>query len=130
MTVSVLVDTSVWIAHFRHGNAQLANLLAHDCVLMHDFVLLEIACGTPPAPRARTLATLALLRMAPQASTSELLDFISRQKLYNRACGMVDISLLASTRLASDARLWTLDKPLHALARQMGLAWEHEQNPI
>lgn len=97
---------------------------------MHDFVLLEIACGTPPASRTRTLATPSLLRMAPQASTPELLDFISRQELHNRGYGMVDISLLASTRLASDARLWTLDKPLHALARQTELAWEHEQNLI
>ena len=97
---------------------------------MHDFVMLEIACGTSPASRARTLVTLSLLRMAPQAGTPELLDFISRQELHNRGYGMVDISLLASTRLASDARLWTLDKPLHALARQTELAWEHEHDLI
>ena len=63
----VLVDTSVWIEHFRRGSAPLAELLAGDAVRMHPLVLLELACGSPPAPRARTLADLARLRPAPQA---------------------------------------------------------------
>lgn len=125
-----MVDASAWVNHFCRDSPQLIEHLAHDRVLIHDFALPEMACGTPSAPRARTLTTLPLLRMAPQASTPELLDFISRQKLYNRSCGMVDISPLASTRLASDARLWTLDKPLYALARQMEPVWEPKQNPI
>lgn len=124
MSAAVLVDTSVWIDHFRHGNDELARLLAQDAVLMHPYVLLEIACGTPPAPRKRTLADLARLRLAPVASPSELLEFIEEQKLYNQGCGMVDISLLASARITPGARLWTLDKHLGALARRLGVSWE------
>ncbi len=52
----VLVDTSVWIDHFRFGNARLVSLLSHDAVLMHPYVLLELACATPPALRARKLS--------------------------------------------------------------------------
>lgn len=124
MRSSVLVDTSVWIAHFRRSNPLLAGLLEQDRVLMHPHVLLEIACGTPPAPRARTLTYLSHLRAAPQASATELLEFIARHKLHNRGCGMVDLSLLASARLAPHARLWTLDQSLQTLAKELELAWD------
>ena len=46
---TVLVDTSVWVDHFRLGNAALERLLIQDAVLCHPWVLGEIACGTPPA---------------------------------------------------------------------------------
>lgn len=119
----VLVDTSVWVDHFRHGHRGLARLLAHDAVLMHPHVLLELACGTPPAPRARTLADLGRLRMAWQASAAELLSFIEREALHGQGCGLVDVSLLAAARLTPGARLWTLDKRLAALAARLGVAW-------
>ncbi len=47
----VLVDTSVWVDHFRHGNPALVRLLAQDAVLVHPLVLGEIACGTPNASK-------------------------------------------------------------------------------
>lgn len=119
----VLVDTSVWIDHFRHCRERLTELLARDAVLMHPHVLLELACGTPPAPRSRTLADLGRLRSARPASPAELLDFIEREALYGQGCGLVDVSLLAAARLTSGARLWTLDKRLAALAARLGVAW-------
>ena len=54
----VLVDTSVWVAHFRIANPVLQSLLAADQVLCHPLIIVELACGTPPAPRARTLEAL------------------------------------------------------------------------
>ena len=120
--MSVLVDTSVWVAHFRERNAELAGLMAQDAVLMHPFVLAELACGTPPAPRKRTLLDLSLLRPARQASQAELLEFIEREALYGLGCGMVDLALLASTRITPGARLWTLDKRLAGLAARFGIA--------
>jgi predicted nucleic acid-binding protein len=123
LAADVLVDTSVWIDHFRHGNARLSGLLARDAVLMHPYVLLELACGTPPAPRARTLADLARLRPARQPSLSEVLGFIERRALYGQGCGMTDVSLLAATCITPGARLWTLDKSLAALAVRLEVAW-------
>ena len=120
--MSVLVDASVWVAHFRDPNTELVGLLAQDAVLMHPFVLAELACGTPPAPRARTLLHLSLLRPAHQASQQELLAFIEREALYGPGCGMVDLALLASARITPGARLWTLDKRLDELARHFGVA--------
>ncbi len=121
--MSVLVDTSVWVAHFRGHSTELAGLMAQDAVLMHPFVLAELACGTPPAPRARTLLDLSLLRSARQASQQELLAFIEREALYGLGCGMVDLALLASARITPGARLWTLDKRLAGLACRFGVAY-------
>lgn len=121
--MNVLVDTSVWVDHFRNGQPRLAQLLALDVVLIHPWVLAELACGTPPTPRRRTLDDVARLRPAAQASQAELLDFIEREKLHGLGCGMVDVALLASTLLTPRTRLWTLDKRLAALADRYDVAY-------
>lgn len=121
--MSVLVDTSVWVDHFRNGNGVLSALLELDAVLVHPYVLAELACGTPPAPRRRTLADLGRLRQSARASHDELLEFIDREKLYGLGCGMVDIALLAATLITPGARLWTLDKRLAALADRFDVAY-------
>ena len=43
----VLVDTSVWVDHFRKQNNALTDLLELDLVMAHPLVVGEIACGTP-----------------------------------------------------------------------------------
>jgi len=113
---AVLVDTSVWVEHFRRHDDALADLLALDQVLSHPMVLTELACGTPPAPRARTLADIATLPQARQASLPEVRDLIEREQLYGLGCGLVDVTLLASTLLTPGSRLWTRDKRLAQLA--------------
>lgn len=117
----VLIDTSVWVDHFRHGKAALVDLLSRDVVLMHPWVLAEVACGTPPA-RAQTLADLAALQSAKLATEQELLAFIEGERLYGQGCGLVDLGLLASVRLTAGARLWTLDRRLGDLAARFGVA--------
>lgn len=129
-STDVLVDTSVWVDHFRRGNAALAQLLVQDAVLMHPYVLPELACGTPPAPRTRTLEDLGRLRMARSASTAELLDLIERERLYDQGCGMVDLALLASSLLTPGARLWTLDRSLMRLARRFNQAWDASETHL
>lgn len=112
----VLADTSVWVAHFRKPNPALQTMRSADQVLCHPMVLLEIACGTPPAPRERTLSDLQQLRSATVASTDESLALIEREQLHNSGCGAIDLLLLGSVLLTSDAVLWTLDRNLEALA--------------
>lgn len=126
--MDLLVDTSVWVDHFRHRNAELVAQMAQDRVLIHPFVLTELACGTPPAPRKRTLADLALLRPARQASQTEVQDFIEREQLYGLGCGLVDITLLASALMTPDTRLWTSDKRLAGLAARFGVEWPTQAN--
>jgi len=120
----VLVDTSVWVAHFRRGNPVLRSLLENDRVLCHPLIVLELACGTPPAPRERTLSDLKLLRQAKAATTEEVLSLIETERLFDTGCGAVDIALLASVLLTPNARLWTADRDLEALAARLGVAFE------
>jgi predicted nucleic acid-binding protein len=118
----VLVDTSVWIDHFRNCNNALVNLLDQNFVLTHPMVIGEIACGTPPVPRAQTLGDLGLLPMIQPASLHETMQFIERESIYGVGCGLVDMMLLASTLITPNAKLWTLDKRLANLAEQFGVA--------
>jgi predicted nucleic acid-binding protein len=119
----VLADTSVWISHFRKPNSVLQTLLSADQVLCHPMVLIEIACGTPAAPRERILSNLRQLRPAIVASTEETLALIEREQLQDSGCGAVDLLLLASVLLTSDAVLWTLDKNLQALAARFEISF-------
>ncbi|MFQ5686895.1 MAG: hypothetical protein ACE5GV_09580 [Candidatus Scalindua sp.] len=40
----VLVDTSIWISHFRKGNIHLKELLDDESVVCHPFIIDEWAC--------------------------------------------------------------------------------------
>jgi predicted nucleic acid-binding protein len=121
--MTVLVDTSVWVDHFRRPNAALAELMGLDEVLTHPLVVGELACGTPPEPRLRTLGDMALLLPADQAAPAEVRDFIEREALFGLGCGWIDLTLLASTLVTSSAQLWTLDKRLASLATRFGVCF-------
>lgn len=118
----VLVDTSVWIDHFRRRNAALVSLLNRDQIRIHPMIIGELACGTPPSPRTQTLGDLALLPPVQVASLSETMGFIERESLYGLGCGLVDMMLLASTRMTPGITLWTLDKRLADVANRFGVA--------
>lgn len=120
---AVPVDTSVWVGHFRRANPALRSLLEHDCVLCHPLIVLELSCGTPPAPRERTLSDLKMLRRAKVATTEEVLSLIENERLYDNGCGAVDIGLLASVLLTPNSRLWTVNRNLEALASRLGVAF-------
>jgi len=121
--MTVLVDTSVWVDHFRRPNAVLVELMVLDQVLTHPFVVGELACGTPPAPRLRPLSDMALLLPAHQATPDEVRDFIEREKLFGLGCGLIDLTLLASTLITQGAQLWTLDKRLASLSARYGICF-------
>ena len=119
--MSVLVDASVWVEHFRRPLPALIQLLRVDDVLTHPSVMLELTCGTPPEPRARTLGYLALLRQTRLATPGEVADWIERERLYGRGCGAVDCTLLASVLLTPSTKLWTRDRRRAQLAAQFGV---------
>ncbi len=121
--MSVLVDTSVWSDHFRRPNTVLAGLVVLDEVLTHPLVIGELACGTPPEPRLRTLADMELLLSARQATHDEVRHLIEREQLFGLGCGFVDLSLLASTLITPGAALWTFDKRLSNLASRFGVGF-------
>lgn len=122
--MSVLVDTSVWIDHFRQRNDALVNLVSLDLALTHPMVIIELACGTPPAPRIQTLGDIALLASAQQATLDEVQEFIEREKLYGLGCGLVDLALLASAIISPSTQLWTMDKRPSDLARRFSVEYQ------
>jgi hypothetical protein len=122
--MSVLIDTSIWIGHFKNHNNTLSELLEMDLALIHPMVLVELACGTLPSPRLQTLSDIGLLQSCNQASLQEVMEFIEREKLYGRGCGLVDMVLLASTLITPNAQIWTADKRLADLADNFKVAYQ------
>ena len=118
----ILADTSVWIDHLRAGDAELEALLNGSQVLMHSFVLGELACGNL-RNRTEVLALLKDLPRAVLATDEEVLFFIERYALMGRGIGYVDAHLLAAVTLGGVTRIWTRDKRLRTVADAMALAY-------
>ena len=117
----ILIDTSVWIDHLRLGDQAVGAALERGDVLIHPFVLGEIACGNLTNKRGEVLRLLATLPMAPSATDDEALGFIEQHALMGRGIGYIDVHLLAAVALAGQARLWTRDKRLAAIATELKL---------
>lgn len=116
----ILVDTSVWIEHFRSSSRPLRRLLEEEQVLTHPFVLGEIACGNL-ANRSTIIRLMQALPRAAVADHDETLYFIEQQSLMGRGIGLVDVHLLASC-LMQPCLLWTADKRLRAVADELRIA--------
>ena len=120
--MKVLVDTSVWVGHFKHRDERLVALLQAGLVACHPYVVVEVACGTPPH-RRDVIDMLGALDSVPIATADELLALLQRRVLFGRGCGFVDLSLLASALLGEQTWVWTLDKRLAAIATELALAY-------
>ena len=116
----VLVDTSVWVAHLRHGAIGLEALLHGGQVVCHPFVVGELACGNLQN-RSEIISLLQTLPGAIRAEPEEIMKFIENYRLMGKGLGYIDIHLLASAMLTG-IPLWTLDKKLHEVAIKLGLA--------
>ena len=122
-----LVDTSVWIDHFAHGDARLADLLTSRWAALHPFVIGELAAGSIKN-RATTLSDLALLPQAPLANEGEVHYLLQSHHLWSTGLGWVDLHLLTATVLKG----WTLltsDRALKAAAQKLGVAYPETEIP-
>lgn len=117
----ILVDTSVWIDHFRKSDARLVGLLEKEEVIVHPFVLGELACGNLKQ-RKEVISLLHALPSAPRVEDDEILFFIEERKLSGHGVGLIDIHLLASS-LIGRHKFWTKDKRLKAIAGTMKVAF-------
>ena len=109
--MTLLVDTSVWIDHFRQSDEALVAALARDEVVSHPAVLGELAMGSI---RQRQ-AVISALKGLPQvncASDGEVMALVERAALYGKGLGWVDAHLLAAIMLTPGTRLWTHDRRL------------------
>jgi hypothetical protein len=116
-----LVDTSVWIDHFRRSDPGLKTLLDEEAVMTHPAVIGELVCGTLPA-RSRTLIDLQSLPPVPSiADAEETMFIIESRKLRGKGIGWTDAQLVASATI-SGCKLWTHDKRLQAVATSLHIA--------
>jgi hypothetical protein len=118
----VLVDTSVWVAHLRHGNIGLETLLNEGRLVCHPFIIGELACGNLKN-RSEILSLLQALPMAVQAEHHEVMKLIETHSLMGKGLGYIDMHLLASAILTT-VPLWTLDGKLDDTASKLGRRYE------
>jgi predicted nucleic acid-binding protein len=116
----ILADTSVWIEHLRRGNDDLRRHLQHGNIVMHPFIVAELALGSL-RQRAKTLALLDLLPQARVAQLSEVRQMIEARRLYSLGIGLTDAHLIASIFLNPPTRLWTRDRQLRKVAESLGI---------
>lgn len=118
----ILVDTSIWIDHWRSGNERLTRLLEASQVLVHPFVVGELALGNL-LHRQQVLNALQDLPQATSATDVEVLGFIDQAALAGSGIGYIDAHLLAAVRLTAGAQLWTRDERLLEAGVRLGLAY-------
>jgi hypothetical protein len=115
----------VWIDHFRKTDRKLAELLDGERVVMHPFVIAELALGHLPN-RYRAIETLQLLPSVPTVSQIELIRFIESNSVPGKGLGFVDVHLLAAARLVSGTVVWSRDRRLNAEAKRLSIEIETE----
>lgn len=118
----VLVDTSVWVDHFRNRSAHLVSLLEQDEVVCHPFVIGELACGNL-SNRAEILGLLQSLPRAAVARHEEIMHFIDSHRLMGTGLELVDAHLLASARI-SHVSIWTGDRKLKKAAEKLEVLFQ------
>lgn len=118
----ILVDTSIWIDHLRIGDPKLGALLQDAQVLVHPWVIGELALGQL-SRRSEILGLLGNLPQAKVATDAEVMTLVETAHLFGLGIGYADAHLLAATRLTTDAGLWTGDKRLAAAATDLGIAY-------
>jgi len=115
----ILVDTSIWIDHFRYGDADLRKIIEDDRLLCHPFVVGELALGSL-REREAVIAFLSAQREAVIATHAEVMTVIERHSIFSMGIGYTDAHLLTSTLLDRRSSLWTRDKRLAAAAQKVG----------
>ena len=117
----ILVDTSVWVDHFRRANPDLADALQHGEVSSHPFVIGELALGLGPS-QSTVIPLLEELPRAREATHHDAMSLVDHRRLAGSGIGWVDAHLLASA-LLDRSTLWTLDNRLRRAADACGVRW-------
>jgi predicted nucleic acid-binding protein len=118
----IIVDTSIWVDHFRRPIKTLISLIADGGIALHPYVFGELALGGFPTKGDIADEMMELAR-PPVASSAEALAFITWAELSGTGVGYVDTHLLISARLIGTGKVLTKDKRLHAEAERLGVAY-------
>lgn len=118
----ILADTTIWIDYFRQSGLrpELRNLLNGRQVVMHPFLIAELALGSLHN-RLQTLSDLENLPRIRVAELTEVRQMIEARSLYARGIGLTDAHLIASCLLSPPTMLWTSDLRLENVAASLGI---------
>jgi predicted nucleic acid-binding protein len=116
----ILADTSIWIDHFRSGNREMRKQLNLGNIVVHPFIVAELALGSL-RDRTKTLMLLDFLPQLRVAQLSEVRRLIEDRRLYSLGIGLTDAHLIASVFIDSPTLLWTKDKRLRKAAEALGI---------
>ena len=120
----ILVDTSVWVDHLRSPEPEMIEQLNANNVIVHPFVIGELACGMLP-DRPEVLRRLGMLPQIEQASQDDVLSTIESMGLMGRGIGFIDAHLICSVMGRNSASLWTRDQRLSRIATELGVAYNN-----
>jgi predicted nucleic acid-binding protein len=116
----ILADTSIWIDHLRSGNKEMRKHLNEGNVVIHPFIIAELALGSVQE-RTQTLALLDLLPQIRVAQLNEVRHTIEARSLFSLGIGLIDAHLIASVFINPPTLLWTRDKQLRKVAEGLGI---------
>ncbi|MGZ3748144.1 MAG: PIN domain-containing protein [Pseudobdellovibrionaceae bacterium] len=115
----VLVDTNVWIEHFRSTSPQLIELLMTGNVVTHEFILGELSLAHfHTKERGKILERLHALERIKTSEHQEVYDFSFLHKLSGKGIGWIDSHLLHAC-ISQNLGLLTFDKNLSQLAKKI-----------
>lgn len=116
----ILADTSIWIDYFRSGNEEMRELLHGGRIVIHPFLIGELALGSL-RERTKTLSFLDNLPCTAVARLEEVRQMIETRSLYSHGIGPTDAHLIASVFITPSTQLWTRDKRLRAVAESLDI---------
>jgi predicted nucleic acid-binding protein len=118
----ILADTSIWIDYLRGNNPEMARLLGNGQIVMHPFIVAEIALGSLHNRKTRLEEMEALLEVRV-ALLSEVRKMIEARALFSKGIGLTDAHLIASCLMTPGTKLWTRDAAMEKVARAVGVAY-------
>ena len=116
----ILADTSIWVDHLRNRNPVMEERLIRGQIVMHPFIVAEIALGSLRNRRKRLDDMDALLEVRV-AQLNEVRHMIEAHALYSKGIGLTDAHLIASCLLTPGTQLWTRDRNLEKVAKALGI---------
>ena len=117
----VVVDTNIWVSHWRQTNHLLIEMVADGEIWTHPIVIGELSMGTL-GNRHQTLWDLTRLGRPQLATDAETRQMVEARRLWGRGIGWNDAKILASVVIGG-CLLWTRDGRLDEIADEMQVAW-------
>jgi predicted nucleic acid-binding protein len=116
----ILADTSIWVEYFRSSSPEMEKRLSRGQIVMHPFVVAEIALGSLRNRRQKLQDMEALLGVKV-AQLNEVRHMIEAHALYSIGIGLTDAHLIASCLMTPGTQLWTRDGALEKVAKALGI---------